>query len=174
MRDFENSTHYDEEAVVNDFVKKDNKHLVDAVEERKDEDEDDENANTKKKRKKGNDDLEDSEKESGEGSGEELEDDGLEIGEGVHIESIKQRPKITRAIIEEIKSLQTRDLFEDIIDIKGETKLSNLQGNRQNLIELKDYLRDMYKKSFAKQRGQTKSTSRKNKSEGASAAGEDD
>lgn len=103
-----------------------------------------------------------------------MDDDGLEIGEGVNIDSIKQRPKITRAIIEEIKSLQTRDLFEDIMEVKGETKLSNLQGNRQNLIELKDYLRDMYKKSFANKHKQTKSTTRKNKSEGASAAGEDD
>lgn len=44
----------------------------------------------------------------------------------MNLDSVKHRPKITRAIIEEIKSLQTRDLFEDILEIKGETKLSNL------------------------------------------------
>jgi hypothetical protein len=59
-----------------------------------------------------------------------------------------KRIKITSSIVEGIKSMQEKDMFEDIFEIKNQVKLTSIKNIKQNLIDLKDYVKEMQKKSM--------------------------
>jgi len=107
--------HYDEDGAVNDFIQKD---LKGTIHEKKDEDKkdndqfDDDDDDPRGKKKKSGDD---SEKESNEGSAEEADDDENNGGQ----DNVRQRPKLTKAVIDRLKDMQERDMFEDILEVKN-------------------------------------------------------
>jgi hypothetical protein len=59
-----------------------------------------------------------------------------------------KRIKITSSIVEGIKSMQEKDMFEDIFEIKNQVKLTSIKNIKPNLIDLKDYVKEMQKKSM--------------------------
>ena len=134
IQKFEKSIHYDEDGAVNDFIQKESRPNeamkgTGGGEHNKDEYDEDDDDKPKHKKKKTNG-GDDSERDSNEGSAEEQEDadgDGMGAGgygiDGISMEHVRLKPKLTKAMIEELKQLQERDLFEDIIDIKSQVKL---------------------------------------------------
>lgn len=41
--------------------------------------------------------------------------------------------------------MQDQDLFEDILEIKNECKLASIKNIKSNLIDIKDFIRDLQK-----------------------------
>ena len=140
VREFENSVHYDEEGL-NDFMSKSSEKNLTKIEEVKKEDEVEEEKNK------------DSDKESGEASA----DDNHDEGEATLTVDVKKN-KLTRQNIDELKYMQEKDLFEDILETKNNVKLSQLSNTRpviviSNLCRIQLKLRiisESYRKSHSK------------------------
>ncbi len=109
VKDFENSVHFDEDGL-NDFISKSSEKNLSKIEEVKKEEEVEEEKNNK-----------DSDKESGEGSVEEKDEEG----EATQTFDMK-KSKLTRQNIDELKYRQEKDLFDDILEIKNTVKLNHL------------------------------------------------
>ena len=112
VKEFEQSIHFDEEGL-NNFIPESEQQVHKTGEEVKLEAE-----NNEKGKKKG----EESERESG-GSGDEQEG---EEGDEFNKVDVETKPKLTRALIEEIKYMQEQDLFRDILEVKNSVKISTL------------------------------------------------
>ena len=115
VREFESTAHFDEEGL-NDFITKagSTKELAKIEEVRRGEDDGEE--------EKAKDSDKDSDAQSGEDNG-----DDPDANQG---SDQKQRNKLTKQIVEELKYMQEQNLFEDILDIKNEVKLAHLQNNK--------------------------------------------
>ena len=115
VREFETTAKFDEEGL-NDFIQKtgNTKELAKIEEVRRGEEDGEEEK------------IKDSDKDSDAQSGEDNGDDN-----DAHQNSDqKQRNKLTKSVVEELKYMQEQNLFEDILDIKNQVKLAHLHNNK--------------------------------------------